>query len=361
MAGNALSEEAQIFDYSDMIYLPYIWALEPVSLYDFLFVDECQDLSRAQLYVVMKYASEEARVMAVGDPYQAIYGFAGADSESFSRVQKTFSAPKFPLTTCFRCPENVIQLAKGIRADISGKENKPEGEVLSLKPSNVYEHLQSGDLVISRTKEQLVILIFTLLDKGRTLYVHPDDATALISRFRQFFKPHERNENLSRDASKLERFWRSISDRNHFKIRKEVERKKHLTVPERQALIKERMEEVDAVLAFIQKRLHIWKQVQTVEQFFEEMAERITSESPEAVKMSSIHRAKGLENNRVFILNYDKLPHTWAGIQEWQIKQEENLKYVALTRPKQSLFLVESDNREASKKKGSLFDILPKL
>jgi DNA helicase-2/ATP-dependent DNA helicase PcrA len=77
------------------------------------------------------------------------------------------------------------------------------------------------------------------------------------------------------------------------------------------------------------------------------------------VKIYTIHRAKGLEADRVFILNYSRLPETKIGQNEWEMEQEINLKYVAITRAKKVLYLINESKPELEKKEGSLFDILP--
>jgi DNA helicase II / ATP-dependent DNA helicase PcrA len=59
------------------------------------------------------------------------------------------------------------------------------------------------------------------------------------------------------------------------------------------------------------------------------------------VDLSSVHKAKGLEANRVFILHPDKLPLERAGQQDWEKQQEQHLHYVALTRAKQELWFVK--------------------
>jgi superfamily I DNA/RNA helicase len=59
-----------------------------------------------------------------------------------------------------------------------------------------------------------------------------------------------------------------------------------------------------------------------------------------------VHKAKGLEADRVIILLPDKLPLKFPRQKEWELKQEMNLKYVALTRAKKELIFVnlsESD------------------
>lgn len=82
-----------IIDFTDMLYLPFRWKLAPIQQYDFLFIDECQDLSKAQFALAVKYDKQESRILAVGDPQQSIYGFTGADINSFDRV-KIFTKAK---------------------------------------------------------------------------------------------------------------------------------------------------------------------------------------------------------------------------------------------------------------------------
>ncbi|HEY3473413.1 MAG TPA: ATP-binding domain-containing protein, partial [Anaerolineales bacterium] len=55
---------------------------------------------------------------------------------------------------------------------------------------------------------------------------------------------------------------------------------------------------------------------------------------------STIHKAKGLEADKVFWLNSSKCPSPWAR-QPWQLQQEYNLCYVATTRAKTTLVLIE--------------------
>ncbi|UJH92084.1 UvrD-helicase domain-containing protein [Antarcticibacterium sp. 1MA-6-2] len=82
--GNKIATSHNTIDLTDMLYLPKVFEVYPIKKYDLLFVDECQDLSKAQLAVALKYVKKSGRVIAVGDPCQSIYGFTGADIESFS-------------------------------------------------------------------------------------------------------------------------------------------------------------------------------------------------------------------------------------------------------------------------------------
>ena len=57
------------------------------------------------------------------------------------------------------------------------------------------------------------------------------------------------------------------------------------------------------------------------------------------IVLSSVHRAKGLEADTVYILEEQMMPHPMAEL-EWEIEQEYNIRYVALTRSKNTLVLV---------------------
>ena len=344
-AGTRHSEATSQFDFTDMIYLPVALGLKPVHTFDFLFIDECQDLSKAQLATVLKYAHDDSRVMAVGDPHQAIYGFAGADAHSFERVKAAFDAAPFPLSTCFRCPQKVIQLAQGIRPDIQGKTDNDLGEVIFLGPKELFNNLAAGDLVISRKRDKLMSLTFALMDAGKLISLHPDDGAAILAELRSWFKAQERSLVFSPSPSQVQSYWDVIRKRNHYRIRMEIEEIPYVDDAARKALLKEKLALFDQRLVSLQGLAKRWPHLNTVRDLLEELHQDLVNDSPEAIKLSSIHRAKGLENDRVFILDYDQLPMKSDFMKDWQLIQEQNLKYVALTRPKKVLYLVSSPDR----------------
>lgn len=73
---------------------------------------------------------------------------------------------------------------------------------------------------------------------------------------------------------------------------------------------------------------------------------RLFADDQAAIVLATIHRAKGLEFDRVFILRPDKLPLTWPNQRPWEAEQEQNLRYVASTRAKQELYFVSSGANE---------------
>ena len=70
-----------------------------------------------------------------------------------------------------------------------------------------------------------------------------------------------------------------------------------------------------------------------------------------AVVLSTAHKSKGLEANRVLILLPNKLPLKYPQMQPWQERQEMNLKYVALTRARKELIFVDLTEAELLKAK----------
>jgi superfamily I DNA/RNA helicase len=69
----------------------------------------------------------------------------------------------------------------------------------------------------------------------------------------------------------------------------------------------------------------------TVDQVIKRIEAIFVDEEIPGINFSTIHRAKGLEANNIYILAPDKMPHPMAK-QEWEIVQEYNLMYVMITR-----------------------------
>jgi superfamily I DNA/RNA helicase len=61
-----------------------------------------------------------------------------------------------------------------------------------------------------------------------------------------------------------------------------------------------------------------------------------------SLRLSSMHGAKGLEHHHVIFYGTNQVPHPNAE-KEWELSAERNLKYVGLTRSKETLDLIESN------------------
>lgn len=355
--GNELAENAMIIDFTDMLYLPYHWNLNPVTKYDFVYVDECQDLSRSQLNIVRLYRDKAGRVIAVGDPRQSIYGFNGADIESFDRVKRQFE-PMEPLklTTSFRCPQGVIELARKIRPDISGSKSE-EGIVSSIQFHEITSMARSGDLIISRLKAPLLMLVFAFIEKDIKVYIYDDEVDSFIAEMKKLFKQEQLQVRIASHPGGFEEIKEDVIKRWDWIIGKEAE--KIINQTERDIYIISETDYLHRKIEFLHKKYETWKpQCHTILDILKKIKEYISwKENP--IKLSTIHRAKGLEHKRVFILNYDNMPHYRDGMKDWEKTQEENLKYVAVTRALEELYLVYSKDIDELIDEEDLFDDYP--
>lgn len=83
------SNESDEVDFDDMLYIAVRDGLT-LPKFDFVFVDEAQDTNAIQRAIIRKIMKPAGRLIAVGDPAQAIYGFRGADSNSLQLIADEF-------------------------------------------------------------------------------------------------------------------------------------------------------------------------------------------------------------------------------------------------------------------------------
>ena len=357
--GNSIAISHGIIDFTDQIYLPFAMNLTSQKKYGFVFVDECQDLSRAQVKVVEKYLREDGRLLAVGDPYQAIYGFAGADCNSFERVKDSFNCQLLGLTDCFRCPQDVIKIAQSLRQDIKGFKDY-SGKIYSIPWRDVVLNLKQGDLVICRSRLPLRELTLKLINKDYKVRIHPDEIQEFMGDYKKNFTDMELRKVLHDDI--IYAFFDHAKERNRKRIARENQNADAII---RKILIKEEVDVMEATIDFMKKKYYDWH-LNTLDSLLKRLKLMLTNPSDDAIRISTIHRAKGLENDRVFILNYDKLPPPRE--LEWENIQERNLHYVAVTRPKEELYLcltklvTESDEPDEDAKPAepiNIADVMP--
>ncbi|HJS18818.1 MAG TPA: UvrD-helicase domain-containing protein [Anaerolineales bacterium] len=108
---------ASFLDFDDMIYLAVRLLLENRELrrkyqarFEFILVDEFQDLNEAQLLLLQIMALPENNIFAVGDDDQMIYGFRGADVKHIVEFEKRFPvAATYVLNTNYRSSRMLIR------------------------------------------------------------------------------------------------------------------------------------------------------------------------------------------------------------------------------------------------------------
>jgi DNA helicase-2/ATP-dependent DNA helicase PcrA len=106
--------------------------------YEHVLVDEFQDTNPAQFAIVRALAGHAQTVSVFADDDQAIYQFAGAEAKNVRLFVEELEAKKYPLTTNYRCREEIVKVANRLIAadpDASGRQMTAHyvgGEVRSI-------------------------------------------------------------------------------------------------------------------------------------------------------------------------------------------------------------------------------------
>lgn len=308
--------DRRTFDFTDMVFLPAvdnkIWTYQ----YDYVIVDEIQDLNRAQQYLLKKILKKDrftkkttGRLIAVGDSHQAIYGFTGVSDKSFEWFEKFPNIKKLPLTTTFRCSKEVVKEAQKIVPAIQAMPNAPQGNV---REGSVLDEPESGDFVLCRTTTPLIKLFFHYLLQGKKAVIKGSDIGVSLEEMMQGHKT----------LSQLMAFYTNKVKDYEIALRK----RGVLNYNDDNGYIALN----DNVMA-----LDFMSKLSTDIADLKSKVRKIFSDDLHGIVLSTVHKSKGLEADRVFIARPDKMPLPTK--KAWQHAQEMNLKYVAITRAKKEL------------------------
>ena len=368
-------------DFTDQLWLPHVLELQPKT-YQYVLVDEAQDLSSAQRELVLRSRGLNAKLVAVGDAHQAIFGFAGADFTWFERIAQATNAKRLPLSVTYRCAKSIATLARAIVPQIKAAKGAVAGRVRLMGETQAFESFRQSDLILCRTNAPLFDAAFKLIARDQAVQVLSKDLTpslALILEMVGKLGPWSNFEG-SLERWRLEQ-QRGIEGAYSEAYRRALELER---VDDRAACLRaaflagvERPENAVALLdrfRALSVEANLEPNVQsghesTLELNSESNRESnletgdtsgspsiarssivrssIAKRSPNSglIRLASIHTAKGLEADRVFILKPHLLPHRMAS-SVLARGQEENLRYVAITRARLELVLVQAEGFE---------------
>lgn len=296
--------------FNDMVWLPVAagW-VKPT--FELVVVDEAQDMNMPQLMMAERSCKSGGRICIVGDDRQAIYGFRGAASDGMHLMKMRLSAPTLGLTTTYRCPKAVVALANTIVPDYTAADAAPEGEIVETTVNAAVATLVPGDAVLSRLNAPLMGICLGLLRKGTPARVEGRDiGQQLVGMVRKL-----RAKSVPDFLRKLELWGEKQIRRAQAAGGKHVESKVELA------------KDQVATLTAISEGCTNVSQVETrITEIFQDSAGNRNA----AVVCSSVHKAKGLEWNKVCILDATFKNKDGAS-------EESNIFYVAVTRAKKIL------------------------
>lgn len=311
-----------VVDYDDQIYLPVVLNM-PMPRYDIGLLDESQDMTLAQIELVKMCVP--GKIISTGDRAQSLYGFRGASIYAMDQIKTAFECDELPLSICYRCAQSVVREAKQIVPQIEPWEQSPPGVVREL-PAYAPDTFEPGDMIVARKNAPLLQLAYNLITAGRVVEYLGKDLAAGLTELARTFKRHD---NLLEAVDQWE-------DKQ---VRKLLDQDRQLAAD----LVTDRARCIRLV---INRVADTYCKEPSVDEVVEELKRVFRpTKNAERITLATIHQAKGLEADRVFVLNPSDMPVTWAK-QDWEKRQEQNMIYVARTRARESLFYIESENKQ---------------
>lgn len=313
----SLKQCREVIDFDDMILAPLVFKARFWPK-DWILLDESQDTNPARRALALAMLKPRTgRMIFVGDDRQAIYGFAGADSDSMSQLKKATSAITLPLNVTRRCPKAVVAEAQKLVPDFIAHHDAPEGIIRAIEYAMLEkEGLGKTDAILCRNTAPLIQTAYALISKGIACRVEGREiGTGLIKLARRW-----KLKSLDALLSKLDDY--QARETAKFMSRGQEERVEGL------------VDKIDCLKVVINKCLleknnTIDALVQDIESMFGNTRD---GEVSPVLTLSTVHKSKGREWKRVYLLGRAKFMPSPYAKKPWQEQQEANLEYVAITR-----------------------------
>lgn len=310
LAGLALEEskaDRMVVDFDDQLWFPSVFELHPWK-HDLVIVDEAQDMNPSQLELARKSVKRGGRLIAVGDDRQAIYGWRGADSNFISRMINELNATTLPLPRTYRCGHAIVAEAKKLVPDYEAAPSNVAGTVRTIPVGRLVDQVRAGDFVISRANAPLLPICLELLRRKIPATIQGRDIMGKLIGIVERCVERTGDDSIDCLLGYLETY--------------EVEERRKLEKADADEEIIEELADRVECLRVLAPEHEICSDL--VEHLDEVFTDR---DDLSKVTLSSAHRSKGLERDRVFLVE-----RTFRSGD-----QEDNIRYVAITRAKSEL------------------------
>lgn len=321
----SIDNRDKTIDFDDMLYLPVVLNL-PFPKHDWVVVDEAQDLNAIQHEVISRIVKPTGHVVAVGDPRQSIYLFRGSMSDSMAILRDRMKAKELPLSICYRCAKAIIAEAKPIVPQIEAPETAEDGTVsYRLPPQEALAEFTPDAAVLSPFNAPLI--------KAAYQFIRLRVACRILGR--------DIGEGLVKLVEKLERDGAANVKQIETALQEyyydQAER-----LQDKEAQLAALADKVETLGIFLSEL----PGTETVERLISEIKKLFVEETQGMLTLSSIHRAKGLEWDKVFLLDSEALSGTMRNgkpLSSLEMEQRRNLLYVGITRARKHLVYITSE------------------
>ncbi|WP_078629144.1 ATP-dependent DNA helicase UvrD2 [Streptomyces sp. 142MFCol3.1] len=367
-----LKRDRTVIDFEDVLLLTvailqdrHDIAEQVRSQYQHFVVDEYQDVSPLQQRLLELWLGERESLCVVGDASQTIYSFTGATPDHLLDFRTRHpSATVVKLVRDYRSSPQVVHLANGLLAQARGRAADHRLELISQRapgPEPVYAEYTDEpaeaegaarrirDLVASGVPAGEIAILFRTNSQSEIYEQALADAGVpyqLRGAERFFDRPEVRkagaalraaarfggNDSLLDDTVDLPSQVRAVLSGEGWTSRP----------PAGSGAVRERWESLAALVNLAQD-FAAAKPAATLGDLVAELDERASAQhapTVQGVTLASLHSAKGLEWDVVFLVGVAEgmMPITYAKTDE-QVEEERRLLYVGVTRAREHLFV----------------------
>jgi ATP-dependent DNA helicase UvrD/PcrA len=321
-----INDARKVVDFDDMLYMPIVSGV-PFDKSDVVFLDEAQDVNGIQAEIVSRMLGRDSRVIVVGDSRQSVYGFRGALSDSMEQLGDRFHCRRLPLTISYRCPKRVVEKAHEWVSHIESHDSAPDG-LVGYGDWNLKDFLP-GDAILCRNARPVVEAAFLLIRNKIPAKVAGRDIGQGLVKLVEKMKAR----TIGDLAERLQKY----------RAREVCRLTAKKGSDSKIALLDDKLDTLNVFMEEAGPHAGIGTLIAAINSLFGD-----NGGMSGAVHCSTVHKSKGLEFDRVFVLDADLyMPSRWAK-QDWELTQEFNLMYVAATRAKRELRYVTSEGLRAS-------------
>lgn len=364
--------------------------------FQYVLVDEYQDVNTSQYILTKLLASHHGNLTVVGDAAQAIYSFRGADFRNILNFERDFPKVRiFNLEQNYRSTQNILTAANMV---ISKNRAHPvlklwtqntDGEKISI--FNAQNEIEEVDFVVERVSNSTnpysaFAVLYRTNAQSRTIeegflragipyklyggvrFYDRKEIKDVLSYLRLIANPKDsvaraRCEKLGK--ARYKKFQDMVSELKSISGSDPIE---SATLSSPVDLIDKVLESTGYLLLIDDgseqglMRVENVKELKSVAQDFENLTNFLESialmegkTTPEksyeteanSVTLMTIHAAKGLEFDNVFIIGMEEglFPHSRSMMDPAQIEEERRLAYVAMTRARHKLYLSYASRR----------------
>lgn len=324
-------ENTEVVDFQDLLWFPSEFGyFTKHYLSDIIMLDEAQDASIAQQDVVSRCFKRNTRLFAFGDKDQTINSWCGSDTEAFEHLKDSSvfrrDAKELPLTTNYRCGSKIIEYAKRFTTnDIKPRENAHEGVVRHEAALN---EIKNGDMILCRNTAPLMEVYRKGVALGQKMYFRGEDLGKNLKLTVDCANGDTVEEIIYSMKRRLIATWEFLSKEYDLDPKETMTDSRIIT-------LLDTIKTMESLPSTVIKKSDLEKFINDV----------FSDEGKEGIQLSTIHRAKGLEADNVYIICPSLIPSRLSTM-EWEIEEEKHLQYVMCTRPKNTLnFVTEQDIR----------------